>query len=604
VVERTLSPALLERIVTQTDGIPLFIEELTKAVLEEAEHPDSEAASVSVPTTLQASLIARFDRLPAAKQVAQIGAVIGRDFAHALLATVARIPDAQLAHGIETLVAAGLAFRRGTPPDAVYTFKHALVRDAAYGTLLRSQRQELHARIGQVLEDHFADVVDTQPEILAHHFTQAGLIERAIPWWRRAGLRSVARSAHAEANAHFQCALDLLGKLPVSEQRDALELVLILDLAVPLVAAHGFGALQVEQCALRAMALSDTLHDAPGRFAARRLAWNSCLMRQPVPRAVALARNLVGLSDEDKTPAKLAVAHRALGYSLLIAGAFREADDHLARGAALADTIPDREFAVYGEHPGMVCRAYSGQARIIAGFPAAGARLVEEAIAHARRGGNAHSLAWALGVAAHVFQNQQEPEATIRFASETIEVAQEHGLPQWLAMAERCRGWAMYRLGDPGGGIDLVQQGVRRWTGTGAMLHTTHSEVIFAELFLREGRTATARVHLDAARAHRASYGEDYLAAEIDRLEGLLRHQEQDAIEIVDQYLSRSLNTARRQGARLFELRTATAFARVLTERNERGRAVDLLAPVYGVFTEGFDTADMKAAKAVLDGID
>ena len=183
--------------------------------------PDSNAAPLEVPATLQASLIARLDRLPAAKQVAQIGAVIGREFAHTLLAAVAQMPEAQLAHGIDTLVASGLAFRRGVPPDAVYTFKHALVRDAAYNTLLRSQRQELHARIGRALEEHFPEIVDTQPELLAHHFTQAGLIDPAIEFWRRAGLRSVGRSAHAEAGAHFECALDLLGKLPPSEQRDA-----------------------------------------------------------------------------------------------------------------------------------------------------------------------------------------------------------------------------------------------------------------------------------------------------------------------------------------------------------------------------------------------
>jgi class 3 adenylate cyclase len=601
VVEQSLPPQLLERIVTQTDGVPLFIEELTKAVLEDAGHRDSQAASVTVPTTLQASLVARFDRLPAAKQVAQIGAVIGREFGHALLAAVAISPEAQLSHGLETLVASGLAFRRGLPPDAVYTFKHALVRDAAYSTLLRSQRQELHARIGRVLQEKFPDITGSQPELLAHHLTQAGLADQAIEWWRRAGLRSVARSAHAEATAHFECALDLLGKLPANEQRDARELDLTLDLAVPLIAVHGFGAREVEQCALKAKDLSDRLPGGSSRFAARRLAWNSCLMRQPVPRAVALAQNLVQLADEDRTAAELAVAHRALGYSLLVAGELRAADEILARGVALADTIPDREFAVYGEHPSMVCRAYGGQAKITAGRVTSGAQLVEEAVACARRDGNAHSLAWALGVAAHVFQNHHEPAVTLRFASEAMDVAQEHRLPQWLALAERCRGWAMHRLGASQAGMDLAQQGINRWKAIGAMLHTTNSEVILAEIFLRESQTEAARLHLDTARAHQLSYGENYLAAEIDRLEGLLRHHERNAIEVIEGCFSESLNTARRQGARLLELRTATTFARVLAERNERHRAVDLLAPVYSVFTEGFDTVDVKDAKTLLD---
>jgi hypothetical protein len=362
---------------------------------------------------------------------------------------------------LETLVASELAFRRGTAPDAVYTFKHALVRDAAYSTLLPSQRQDLHACIGRALEDQFPEIVDTQPEILAHHLTQAGLADQAIGWWRRAGLRSVGRSAHAEASAHFECALDLLGKLPANSQRDALELDLTLDLAVTLTAIHGFGSLRVEQCALKAMALSDRLSEAPGRFAAHRLAWNSCLMRQPVPRTVSLARNLIALAGEDGTPAKLAVAHRALGYSSLMAGEYSVAGDLLARGAAIADTISDSEFSVYGEHPGMVCRAYGGQARIISGFPASGIRLLEAAIAHARHRGSAHSLAWAVGAAAHTSQIQHEPAATVRFASETIEVARDHHLPQWLAIGERCLGWAMHQLGDASAGMELVRQGAK-----------------------------------------------------------------------------------------------------------------------------------------------
>jgi class 3 adenylate cyclase len=600
-VESVLSPALLKRIVTQTDGVPLFIEELTKAVLEDAVHSDGSAAALEVPASLQASLTARLDRLPVAKQVAQIGAVIGRDFVHSLLIAAAKLPDAQLAHGIDTLVASGLAFRRGMPPDSVYTFKHALVRDAVYNTLLRSQRQELHARVAQALEEGFPEIVDAQPELLAHHFGQAGLLDRAIDFWRRAGLRNVGLSAHSEAGAHFRSALDLLEKTPPSEQRNAQELDLTLNLAVPLIAVYGFGASRVEECALRAMELSDGLHASPSRFAARRLAWNSCLMRQPLLKTVAFARDLARLADEDRSQARIAVAHRSLGYSQLIAGEFAEAGENLARGAALADTIGDREFAVYGEHPSMVCRAYAGQAKILAGFPDSGLRLIEEAVAFARHRDNAHSLAWALGVAAHVLRLNREVEATVNFASEAIDTAREHHWPQWLALGERSLGWAMHQRGNFDAGLNLQLQGVRRWKDTGAMLHTTDCELHLVESFLREGRTAEARAHLDAARAHCAIYGEAYLAAEIDRWEGLLLQCEQAVPEIVEEYLVKSLNTARRQGTHMLELRTATTFARVLTDKGERGRAVDLLAPVYSWFTEGFGTTDLKEAKALLD---
>ncbi|MFL5256876.1 MAG: hypothetical protein ACJ8AI_29080, partial [Rhodopila sp.] len=379
---------------------------------------------------------------------------------------------------------------------------------------------------------------------------------------------------------------------------------LTLDLAVPLIAMHGFGSLRVEQCALKAMALSDGLPEAPGRFAAHRLAWNSCLLRQPVPRTVHLARNLFELADQDRDPAKLAVACRALGYSLLMAGELREADDILARGVALADTIPDSEFFVYGEHPGMVCRVYGGQARLMTGFSTVGVQLLEAAVAHARRRGNIHCLAWATGIAAYASQIQHEPAAAFRFASEAIDVAREHHLPQWLALGELGMGWAMHQLGDPDAGMKLMMQGVKRWKDTGAMLHVTHCEIILAKIFLQEGQIAEARFHLDIARAHCASCEEAYLAAEVHRLEGLLRHHERDTIESVDECLWRSLHTARRQGARLLELRAATTFARLLAERDLRRKAADLLAPVYGAFTEGFDTVDLQEAKAVLDDLD
>ena len=607
VVNKGLPTSIRQDIIERTDGIPLFVEEMTKAVLEsegegEARRTDGAVPPpvLAVPASLQASLMARLDRLGPAKEVAQIGAAIGRQFSHALLASVVRQPDAELESALDRLVAAGLLFRQGAPPDATYLFKHALVQDTAYGTLLRNQRQELHARIVKVLEQDLQNIIGTQPETLAHHYSQAGLVDLAIEFWGRAGARSVDRSAHHEAVGHFGCALDLMGTLPPSHRRDERELELTLALAVSLIAVHGFGSIRVEECAVRAKELSDKLSGSQNRFAAQRVAWNSSLMRQPVPRTAALARDLVGLAEEDGNPAKLAVAHRALGYSLFIAGEFREAAEILARGATLADTISEGEFAIYGEHPSMVCGAYGGQVRILMGFPESGMRLIKAAVAHARRRNNAHSLSWALGVAAHVSQSQHEPAATARFASEAIETAREHRLPQWLALGERCKGWAIHQLGDFAGGLNLLRQGERRWYETGAALHTTHGEICLAESYLLQGDAAAARSHLSAARAHCRSYGENYLAAEIDRLDALLLQCEGAPTEVVEECLAKALDTARPQGARLFELRSATALARIMAEHNEH-KAVDILAPIYNCFTEGLSTSDLKEAKALLD---
>ncbi len=601
VVEEAMAPEVLHRIVMQTDGVPLFIEELTKAVLERTDRHGTSAAALEVPATLQSSLIARLDRIPAAKHIAQIGAVIGREFAHSLLAAVANTPGPEFTHGIDMLVSSGLAFRHGTPPDAVYTFKHALVRDAAYSTLLRSQRQELHARIATELEVQFPDIVDTQPELLAHHCAQAGLTERAIAFWRLAGLRSVSLSANAEAAAHFSSALDLLGRLPKDKRRDEQALDLTLNLAVPLIATHGFGSSRVEECALQAIQLSDTIRELPNRFAAHRVAWNSCLMRQPLPRTIALARDLTSLAEDDHDPARMAVAARSLGYSLLMVGEFREAEEILAHAASTADAVDDREFAVYGEHPSIICRIYGGQAKMSLGFLDSAVQLLEAAVATARRQDNAHSVAWSLSVAAHVLTSQHDAATAARVAAQALETAREHNMPQWIANGERCLGWAMHRLGNFTTGLDLLTQGVKRWYDTGAKLHTTHCESALVDCFVREDRIAEARIHLDAARAHRTGYGEAYLAVEMDRLEALVLQREDAAPERVEEYLLRSLDTSRRQSARLFELHTATAFAEFLAARGERQRAVDMLAPVYRWFTEGLDMTDMREAKKVLD---
>jgi class 3 adenylate cyclase len=600
-------PASIRRgIIERTDGIPLFVEEMTKAVLEsegagEARRTAGAVPSpaLAVPASLQASLMARLDRLGPAKEVAQVGAAIGRQFSYALLASVVRQREAELGWALDRLIAAGLLFRQGAAPHVTYLFKHALVQDTAYGSLLRSQRQELHARIADVLEQEFEETIGAQPETLAHHYSQAGLVDLAIEFWGRAGARSADRSAHHEAVGHFGSALDLVERLSPSRQRDERELELTLALAVSLIAVHGFGSLRVEECADRAKNLSDKLYGSQNRFAAQRVAWNSSLMRQPVPRTAALARDLFSLAEEDGNPAKLAVAHRALGYSLLIAGEFREAVEILERGATLADTISEGEFAIYGEHPSMVCRAYGAQVKILMGFPESGARLLDGSVAYARHRNNAHSLAWALGAAAHISQVQHEPVATARFASEAIDTAREHGLPQWLALGERCKGWAIHQLGDFEGGLNLLRQGVRRWCETGAALHTTHAEICLAESYLLQGHAAAARSHLSAGRAHCMSYGENYLAAEIDRLEALLLQCEGAPTEMVEECLVKALDMARQQGARLFELRSATALARVVAEHNAR-KAVDILAPIYNWFTEGLGTSDLTEAKALL----
>jgi class 3 adenylate cyclase/adenylylsulfate kinase-like enzyme len=601
---KTLPREIIGEILDKADGVPLFIEELTRTVLEselvrETETGyalDGSVSSLAIPSSLHDSLVARLDRLQPIKRVAQAAACIGREFTYELLAAISPEPEAKLRHALDELAGAELIFSRGTPPAASYTFKHALVRDAAYQLLLKGQREQLHRRIAEVLQERFGDTVASQPEFLARHYTEAGLVEPAIEFWRRAGAHAVARSAHREAVGHFRRALELLGKLPPTRLRDERELELTLAFAVPLIALYGFGSTRVEGCAARAKELSDQVADRGRRFAAHKVEWNSCLLRQPVPRTVALAWDLVDLANGSGDSAQLAVAYRALGYSLFMAGELRQATDVLSRGTTLADEIPDAKFAIYGEHPSMVCRVYDSQVRCLMGYPETSARLAEAAITHARSRNNPHSLAWALCSAGNTYWNQREPGNAARLATEALELSREHRLPQWLANAEVIKGWAMCRLGDPIDGLNLQEKGVLDWHATGAVLHTTQMRGRLAESFLLFGEPVSARPHLAAARAHCERYGENYLRAELCYLEAMLSRSEGVSPEIVEQQVTKALGIAREQQARLLELRSTMMLAQLWAERGERQKACDLLAPLYASFTEGFNTEDLRRA--------
>jgi hypothetical protein len=609
IAERQALPReIVGEILDKADGVPLFIEELSRAVLESGRLKEADAdhtsagpvSALAVPSSLHDSLVARLDRLQPIKRVAQAAACIGREFTYELLAAILPEPEAKLRDALDELAGAELIFRRGTASAASYTFKHALVRDAAYQLLLKGQREQFHRRIAEVLRERFTDTVTSQPELLALHYTEAGMVEPAIEFWRRAGALAVSRSAHREAIGHFERALALLAKLPPNQLRDESELDLMLALAVPLIAVHGFGSTRVEQCAGQAKALSDKLPGEARRFAAHKVEWNSSLLRRSLPRTVELARYLMDLAHHGQDPAQIATACRALGYSLFISGELEEAAEILARGVALADEIPDAEFAIYGEHPSIVCRAYESQVRSLMGFPETGGRLAEAAVGHARNRKHPHSLAWAHVVAAHTYQEQHAPAFVIRHATEAIELSREHRLAQWLAGAEGFKGWAMCRLDDPAG-LGMQEKGMWGWLATGAVLHTTLWRTALAENYILNSEPAAARAHLAAAHAHCESHAENYFRTEIYRVKALCSRAEGAPAAVVEQHLAKAVSIAREQRARLLELRSATILAQLWAEHGQRQKASDLLAPIYDRLTEGFGTCDLRQAQILLD---
>jgi predicted ATPase len=357
----------------------------------------------------------------------------------------------------------------------------------------------------------------------------------------------------------------------------------------------------VERCARRAKEIADRLGDPEHRFTATRAVWNGSLLRHPVPETLVLSAELLPLAEAAGDPVQLAMAYRARGYSLLIAGQLEGALSYLARGIELADALPEpARFWVYGEHPGMVCRAYAGQTLMILGRLDQAAALTEESIAVARRLANPHTLAWALVVAAQNSVVRREFAAARAQAEEAADLARRHRLPQWLGGATVYRGCALAEAGDLEGGIAEMERGVAHWVSTGAVLHSSHHRALLAAACGAAGELERGRMHLAVARRHLEEFGERYAEAELHRVAAQLHLREGAPAAQVEAELRRGIEIAEAQGARLWQLRAATELARLWRDDN-RGEAPALLAPIVGWFTEGFETADLLDAQSLLD---
>jgi class 3 adenylate cyclase/predicted ATPase len=591
-----LPPATVAEIIARTDGVPLFVEELTKAVLETGE--------TSIPASLHDSLMARLDRIPEVKEIAQIAACIGREFDYALLAAIADRPEPGLATTLDRLAVAELIFRRGSPPEARYTFKHALVQDAAYRSLLKSKRQQLHARIAQVLEERLTDADEAEPEVLAQHLTEAGLVARAIPYWRRAGEHAAGRSANAEAVAHLSKALELIATVPNASALLEEELALRMAIGGPLMATKGYGAPEVECAYSRASALCEQLGRSAELFPVLRGLWSYYNVRGELQRAHKLAQRLVVLADSQGAPLRRALARRALGTALFFLGRFADAAATLDEGIAIDDAIAGWEehrsdLVLYTERASVAGRLYSAWTLWFLGFPDRAMGTMEAGFALAQRLGHANSLAFALTRVALLHNLRREFGAAQRRAEAAIDVARQHHMAEWLAQATMCRGFALAGLGQQMEGIAQLRTGLLAWSGVGNRLLDPQWLGYTAEAHLRANQLADALSTLDRA-AEAAPTGACHYQAELLRLRGEVLTRTGEQAEAAS-WLQRAIDTARGQQAKSLELRAATSLARLWRDEGKRTQAHDLLAPVYGWFTEGFDTADLKDANELLE---
>jgi class 3 adenylate cyclase/predicted ATPase len=607
-----LPPDVVDEIVERTDGVPLFVEELTKAVVEAgadrgyASMAAVPSSSLAVPATLHASLLGRLDRLgPSARNVAQAGAAIGRDFSYELLAAAAPLAEPELREGLCRLVEAGLVFQRGAPPTAEYLFKHALVQDTAYSTLLRSPRQALHRRIAEALEQRFPESVETRPEILAHHYGEAAIADKAIAYWHRAGKLSAAKSAVREAIAQLRRGLGLLEGLPETRERKQLELDIHVTLTTALMAGKGYANPEVVAALERANRLvTETASvGTPLHFFVLYGLWVSTFTGGAIAAGLEHATNFLSVAQSQPSSGPLLVAHRTLAMSLVYSGDYRAALAHVETAASLYRPDEHRDSAFrYGQDIGVSAFVHLSLALWHRGYPDQSARAADHALALSRELGHAHTLAHALYHAGVPAVFARDVATVYARSNDCVALASEHGFALWAAGGRILQGWADAQEGEATTGFARIRDGLAAFEATGQRLHTPFYLTLLAEALAFARKVEEGLAALDDALAKAAVSGARGWDAEIHRLRGELtsRLPSPDPAKAEDSFRT-ALAIAREQGTLGYELRAATSLARLWGAQGRRGEARELLAPVYGWFTEGFDTQDLKEAKALLE---
>jgi predicted ATPase len=611
---KTLPQAVLQQIMAKTDGVPLFIEEMTKAMREsgylmevDGHYALTESlSSFAIPATLHDSLMARLDRLITAKAVAQYAAVIGRQFSYAWLHAVSQLDEAILQRELHRLVEAELVYQRGLPPQATYMFKHALIQDAAYQSLLKSTRQQYHQRIAQVLEAQFPETAEIQPELLAHHYTQAGLTEQAVRYWQQAGQQASTRSAHLEAVSHFTTGIELLKTLPETPERTHYALALYIGLGTALLVTKGQAAPEVEHAYTQAYALCQQVDETPELVPVLLGLWRFYNARAQLHTARELGETLLRLAQRAYDPMLAVIAHTALGVAWAFLGALPAARLHAEE--AIARYTPDQRrvpmFQI-GQDPGVGCQVCAAWTLWLLGYPAQALTHVHEALALAHALSHPYSLAYAWVCAAIISQFRRDVPAVHGQAEATVALSTEHGFPWWAAMGTSLRGWALALQGQDEEGIPQVRQGIATCRVIGAAVVVPFLYTLLAEVCAHLGYTADSLQALDEARTLMEQHEERWWEAEIYRLRGVvLLRQTMPQPEEAETWLQRALAVARRQQAKSLELRAAMSLVRLWQQQGKRTEAYALLAPISSWFTEGFDTADLQEAKALLEDLE
>jgi class 3 adenylate cyclase/predicted ATPase len=607
---KRLPTEVSEIILNKTDGVPLFVEEMTKAILEtgvleevgERYFLQGPIAVPSIPVTLHDSLVARLDRLAPIKEVAQIGAAIGREFPYRLLAALAPMSGTSLDSALAQLIAADLIYSRGQPPESAYVFKHALVQDAAYGSLLRSKRQQLHSNIADALRAQFPQVVETQPELMAHHLEEAGLPKQAIDFFRKAGQRAIERSGFAEAIGHLTRALELLGSGGGdARRRTALELEVLLAQAT--LAGCGYAAPETQSAYQRAKALFDDWTEPAKKFAVLYGLWASYYVGGEVAKQRVASAEFLAEAERHSVPSAVCLSHRTFGTTYVTMGEFEAGRRHLEQARALYEQgFESAQTYHYGQDIGATALCYLCWALWQLGYVDQAADVATRAVRHAESLSHPFTLAYTICHARGMIDvMRRRPENTNAYAQTVISLCNEHGLPFWGAGGEILDGWAT-SYDDPNKGVEQVRAGLVAWRKTGARLWLPIFVALEAEAHAAAGRYDAALGAVDEAIAISGQTGERWAIAEVIRLRAkILSKSGRGEADEIEASLNESIETARSQGAKCWQLRAACDLVQFQVKRGRKQNALSLLRSIYQQFTEGFDTPDLITAKSLLE---
>lgn len=608
---KVLSDQLIHELISKSDGVPLFVEELTKTVLEsgielngiDQEEINGSLTSVNIPMTLNDSLMARLDRLGTAKEVAQLGSVIGREFNYELFQAVSTYKESTLQRELGRLQNAEIIFQLDDPPNARYFFKHSLIQETAYGSLLKSKRKVYHKQIAKVLEDRFTQTADTYPELLAHHYTEAGQIKKAIPYWQKAGQSAVDRSAYVETIGHITDGLDLVETLPNTRVRYKLELGLLTTQIPALLYTKRVRDPELEKAYTRALYLCQQLGDTTHIYLVMYGLSLIYLHLGDLKKSYEIAERIYSLAEKSHELDKQIFAHFVLVENLCFMGKFVSMLHHAEKGIEIYST-ENLTFEMMWFDPGLICFCYSALALWHLGYPDRALKMAEEALNIGKGESHPNSLMYSMLYTTYIYIYRKEVKLAQEMAEELIELTKTRGFPYILSMATACHGWALNQQEKGEDTIATINRCIDSMRLSLGRCFLPYFLNLFAEACWNEGKAEKALRIIAEALDIVNETGARYNEAELYRLKGenLLTLSQENQVEAEECFL-KAIDVARELSEKSYELRAVMSMSRLLKKKGKGEEARKVLSEIYGWFTEGFDTLDLKEAKALLQDL-